>query len=142
MEATNMSENKNASRISGWWRSDETYERVAWAAIFFLGAALLLVEVSGITDGIGWYNGWDVFFLGLGSVMVLSAIARRTALGRRVEGLGAICGLVLIAIGMDGILGFGLIWPIILVVIGALILYSAFARPKLDGDVDDWDMPC
>ncbi len=86
-----MTENKNASRIAGWWRSDETYERVAWAVIFFLGDALLLVEVSGITDGIGWYNGWDLFFLGLGSVMVLSAIARRTALGRRVEGLGAIC---------------------------------------------------
>ena len=33
-----------------------------------------------------------------------------------------------------------LFWPIILVVIGALVLHSAFARPKLDGDVDDWDM--
>jgi hypothetical protein len=136
-----MSENKTASKISGWYRSDETYERVAWAVIFFLGAALLLVEVSGIADGIGWYNGWDIFFLGLGSVMVLGAIARRTALGRRVEGLGAVCGIILVAIGLDGILGFDLFWPIVLVVIGALVLHSAFARPKLDGDVDDWDMP-
>jgi len=137
-----MSENMNAGRTSGWWRSDETYERVAWAGIFFLGAVLLLVELSGIMDGISWYNGWDVFFLGLGSVMALSAIARRTVLGRRVDGLGAICGLILIGVGVDGILGFGLIWPIILIVIGALFLHAAFARPKLDGDVDDWDMPC
>ena len=136
-----MTENKTASKMAGWWRSDESYERVAWAVIFFLGAALLLVEVSGITDGIGWYNSWDIFFLGLGSVMVLGAIARRTALGRRVEGLGAICGVILVAVGLDGILGFDLFWPIVLVVIGALVLHSAFARPKLDGDVDDWDMP-
>ena len=136
-----MTENKTASKMAGWWRSDENYERVAWAVIFFLGAALLLVEVSGITDGIGWYNSWDIFFLGLGSVMVLGAIARRTALGRRVEGLGAICGVILVAVGLDGILGFDLFWPIVLVVIGALVLHSAFARPKLDGDVDDWDMP-
>jgi len=136
-----MTENKTASKMAGWWRSDENYERVAWAVIFFLGAALLLVEVSGITDGIGWYNSWDIFFLGLGSVMVLGAIARRTALGRRVEGLGAFCGVILVAVGLDGILGFDLFWPIVLVVIGALVLHSAFARPKLDGDVDDWDMP-
>jgi peptidoglycan/LPS O-acetylase OafA/YrhL len=136
-----MTENKTASKMAGWWRSDENYERVAWAVIFFLGAALLLVEVSGIADGIGWYNGWAIFFLGLGSVMVLGAIARRTALGRRVEGLGAFCGIILVAVGLDGILGFDLFWPIILVVIGALVLHSAFARPKLDGDVDDWDMP-
>jgi len=136
-----MTENKTASKMAGWWRSDESYERVAWAVIFFLGAALLLVEVSGIADGIGWFNGWDIFFLGLGSVMVLGAIARRTALGRRVEGLGAICGVILVAVGLDGILGFDLFWPIVLVVIGALVLHSAFARPKLDGDVDDWDMP-
>jgi len=135
-----MTENKTASKMAGWWRSDENYERVAWAVIFFLGAALLLVEVSGIADGIGWYNGWDIFFLGLGSVMVLGAIARRTVLGRRVEGLGAFCGIILVAVGLDGILGFDLFWPIILVVIGALVLHSAFARPKLDGDVDDWDM--
>jgi hypothetical protein len=136
-----MTENKTASKMAGWWRSDENYERVAWAVIFFLGAALLLVEVSGIADGIGWYNGWDIFFLGLGSVMVLGAIARRTVMGRRIEGLGAICGIILVAVGLDGILGFDLFWPIVLVVIGALALHSAFARPKLDGDVDDWDMP-
>lgn len=136
-----MTENKTASKMAGWWRSDENYERVAWAVIFFLGAALLLVEVSGIAGGIGWYNGWDIFFLGLGSVMVLGAIARRTVLGRRVEGLGAICGIILVAVGLDGILGFDLFWPIVLVVIGALALHSAFARPKLEGDVDDWDMP-
>jgi len=130
-----------SKRTSGWWRSDETYERMAWAVIFFLGAALLMVEIFGITKDIEWYSGWDVFFLGLGTVMVMSSIIRRTALGRRIEGMGAICGLILIAIGMNGMLDFNMIWPILLVIFGVLILVSTLLRPRFEGDVDDWDMP-
>lgn len=130
-----------ANRTSGWWRSDETYERIAWAAIFFLGATLLLVEVSGIFEDIEWYNGWSFFFLGLGTLMVLGAIIRRTVLGRRIEGMGAVCGIILIAIALDGLLEPVMIWPILLVLFGVLILVSALLRPRFEGDVDDWDMP-
>jgi hypothetical protein len=130
-----------AKRTSGWWRSDETYERIAWAAIFFLGAALLLVEILGILEDVEWYNGWSFFFLGLGTLMVLGAIIRRTLLGRRIEGMGAVCGIILIAIGLHGLLDLILIGPIVLVVSGGLIMVSALLRPRFEGDVDDWDMP-
>ncbi len=130
-----------AKRTYEWWRSDETYERISWAAIFFMGAALLLIEIFGITEDIGWYNGFDLFFLGLGTVMVLSSIIRRTVLGRRIEGMGAVCGLILISIGINRIVDMVLIWPILLIIFGILILVSALLRPKFEGDVDDWDMP-
>lgn len=136
-----MDAKMTAKRTSGWFRSDETYERMAWAAIFFLGAGLLLVEISGILEDIDWYNGWSFFFLGLGTLMVLGAIIRRTMLGRRIEGMGAVCGIILIAIGLDGLLDPVMIWPILLVLFGVLILVNALLRPRFEGDVDDWDMP-
>jgi len=136
-----MEQKKIIETISRLWKSDEACERIAWAVIFFLGATLLLVEISDLAEKIEWYNGWDIFFIGLGSVMVLNAIIRRKALGRRIEGLGAICGLILFGIGFDGMLDFDLIWPVLLVIFGTLILLSALLRSRFDGDVDDWDMP-
>jgi len=141
-EEKNM-ETKDAKNASAsWWMTDARYEPIAWAAIFFLGATTLLIEMSGLADGVGWWDGWAVFFLGLGTIMVLGNVVRRTLLGRRIEWFGAVCGMVLVAIGVENIAGFGWVWPALLFIIAALFLHSALARPKMEGEVDDWDWSC
>jgi hypothetical protein len=133
-----MNQNNNESNFMRWYRTD-AHEGLGWALIFLMAATLLAIEISGVTSGIGWWDGWAVFFLGLGIIVLLGAVVRRIVIGRRVEGFGAVCGTVMVAIGVDGLLGVEWIWPIVLGAIGALILFSVFAQPSYEDDVEEWD---
>ena len=133
-----MNQNKSEDSFMRWYRTD-AHESVGWALIFLLAATLVIIDISGMTNGIGWWDGWAVFFLGLGIIVLMGAVVRRIVLGYRVEGFGAVCGIVLVAIGVDGLLGIEWIWPIVLTAIGVLILVSVFAKPDYEDDVDEWD---
>lgn len=133
-----MNPNNNESHFMRWYRTD-AHEGMGWALIFLMAATLLSIEISGMTSDIGWWDGWAVFFLGLGIIVLFGAVVRRVVIGRRIEGFGAVCGTFMIAIGVDGILGVEWIWPIVLGAVGVLILFSVLTQPNYEDDVADWD---
>jgi len=133
-----MNQNKSENNLMRWYRTD-AHEGVGWALIFLMAAVLVAVDISGAASGVGWWDGWAVFFLGLGTIVLMGAVVRRIVIGRRVEGFGAVCGTVLVAIGIDGLAGVEWIWPVVLGAIGVLIIFSVVYSPEYEDDVDDWD---
>jgi hypothetical protein len=132
-----MNTNNNENNFMRWYKRD-AHEDVGWAAIFLLAATLLSIEISGMTSDIGWWDGWAVFFLGLGIIILAGAVVRPIVIGSKVEGFGAVCGTFMVAIGVDGLLGVEWIWPIVLGAVGVLILFSVFKEVEYENEVDDW----
>lgn len=111
---------------SEFWRSDRL-DTIWWAAAFIWGGLVLLARTSGFAESISWWEGWSVFFTGLGVLLLIGAFIRTVvpAYHRKVvESL--IFGLILLGIGLGNF--WVLIWPLALIIVGFVILRSAFVR--------------
>ena len=128
----------NDSRLVKWWKTD-AHEAVGWALIFLWAASILFFEVSGAAADVAWWDGWALFFLGLGIIVLTGTVVRRIIIGRSIEGFGAVCGVFMVAGGVDGLVGVEWIWPVALGAVGVLILIYAVAFPRYEDDVYDWE---
>ncbi len=102
-------------------RSQSTHRvsSVAWAVFFIWVGVALLAELH-----------WGWFLLGVG-VIVLAAELVRWQMGANVERFWVTCGIVFLAGGLWNILD--LPWPIapiLLIVLGAALLYKAVLGPE------------
>ena len=110
-----------------WWESDRT-DAIGWALAFIWGALVLLAEGSEFTKDISWWDGWGVFFVGVGVITVTLALSRLATNYRTGKtGGGVIFGLILIGIGV-GDMAPVWVWPLVLAVIGISILISALKK--------------
>jgi hypothetical protein len=102
---------------------------VTLAIILIWGGIVALIEVSPITRP-EWWQGWSVFLAGTGIILLIKAAFRLRPEHRRPVGGTIIIGLILLAIGIGDIVGWGYTWPAILIIIGViLVLRFAIKRP-------------
>jgi len=117
------------SRLEEFYTTKE-HESVGWALVFFLGALVILAEMIGYSEIFAWWNGWSLFFAGVGVIM-LSGTPFLFHFGKHEKAKGnLIFGLITLGIGLDGLVNFGWIWIIIFTSIGFAILLSTFTKVK------------
>jgi hypothetical protein len=101
---------------------------ITLAIVLIWGGIVALIEVSPITRP-SWWEGWAIFFAGTGIILLIKAAFRLRPENRRPVGGTVIIGLVLLAIGVGGIVGWGYTWPAILIIVGVfLVLRYAIRR--------------
>ena len=70
------SENESWERAwDEWWKSDRL-DTMGWAALFLWGAIVVVGTYSSFSEGFDWWNGWGVFFIGAGAIVILEAALR------------------------------------------------------------------
>jgi len=91
--------------------------------LIWLGVAFFLQENNYISSG----NWWAYFLIGLGAIVILQGLLRYGM--NRGSFIGSfIGGAVILVIGLAFVQGFSVnLWPLILVAIGAAILFSVAA---------------
>ena len=112
------------------WRRDPV-NVVTWAAIFIWAGLVLLADTLDFKTGFSWWNTWALIFVGAGIIVIVGALIRLLVPEHRrpVTG-GFIVGLILLGIGLGGLIGWGVVWPVVLILIGLLIVLRGFARRR------------
>ena len=113
----------------GCMKSDRL-DSAGWGAIFIWGALILLAESMNYAANFSWWDGWALFFAGVGTIVLVGAYVRiRVPEYRKPVVSSIIFGLFMLAIGLDG-LGWSLAWPAALGAIGIVILLSVWRGSK------------
>ena len=112
------------------WRRDPVAS-VTWAAVIIWVGLVLLADNLKLMVDFGWWNAWAVGFVGAGVIVLLQVLVRLTMPEYRwgVTG-GLIFGFILLGIGLGMIVGWGMVWPLLLVAIGIAIIVRVFTRRK------------
>lgn len=105
---------------------------IIWAGILIWVGVALLANNLGILDSVPFLNQfepWSLAFAGAGVIVLFEVLIRLTVPQYSGPVIGTlIFGLILLSIGMGEILAWGLIWPVIVIVVGLLILMRALMR--------------
>jgi hypothetical protein len=118
------------------WRGRDSLSTLIWALIFIWAGGVLLAENLGyltvfqnrLTDLPGpWpYFGvasWPLIFLGAGVLVLVEVVVRLVIPSFRRAIVGRlILAAVLIGVGLGPLTNWGLIWPVILIILGASML--------------------
>ncbi len=116
------------SWCGGWGKTDR-FDAIGWAVLLLWAAAILVAESMGLVDRLVWWDGWAVFFSGAGLIVLGEVAARALSPARRhSEAPGVIFGFILLGIGLDGLAGGWLFWPLVLTAIAGSILVRTFSR--------------
>ncbi len=102
-----------------------------WAGLVFLAANLGALSFILGRDREIWGTGtWSIIFLGAGGIILLAALARLVLPEYRRSITGeVILAIIFIGIGLGNLTNWAIIWPLILIVIGAsILLRSMFPR--------------
>jgi len=109
------------------WHRDKL-DAVGWAAFFIWGALVMLADATKFSSNFDWWNGWGVFFAGVGIIVIIGTIIRlfmphykRSPVG------GFIFGFILLAIGLGG---WDWVWPLAFFAIAITILVSVFKKRR------------
>jgi hypothetical protein len=96
-----------------------------WAGIVFLADNLKLLVNFGNPDP------WNLILAGAGIIFIIEVIVRALVPAYRRSVTGTlILGLVLLGIGLGGLLGLTITWPIILIAIGIALLLRGLLRAR------------
>lgn len=68
-------EERRARTWENWWTSDRL-DAVGWAALFLWGALVVVAESTSFRDDFDWWEGWGVFLIGAGVIVLVEAVAR------------------------------------------------------------------
>ena len=112
------------------WGVPDRLDAIGWASVFIWGALVLVAYVTDFAERASWWDGWGVFFTGVGAIVLIGTAIRWLVPRYRRAGLvlGLVFGLILLGIGLGGIALW--IWPLLLGTIGIAILYRVFVRGR------------
>ncbi len=109
---------------------------VGGATIILLGILLYLVQI-GTFSWITWSNWWGYFLLGLGCILIVSAVLRAAVATYRGAAVGPLIGgVILCFVGLSGIINIESWWPLILIavgitiIVGGLVAVSRSPKPR------------
>ncbi len=102
------------------WRNDRL-DTIWWALAFIWGGVVLLADITGYGPSFSWWNGWAVFFVGAGVLVLLGTLIRLLVPEfRRKLILSLIFGIILLAIELGDLASW--VWPLVLVVQSHLVM--------------------
>jgi hypothetical protein len=110
-----------------WWRSTRS-DSLWWAILFILGGVIVILEITNTVDSLSWWNGWSVFFTGMGIVTLLMVLIRYLIPNDQHSVFwGTLWGCILLSIGLGDLVS-GWIWGLVLLAIGVGILKDAITK--------------
>ncbi len=115
---------------------DEKWQRdplgsLVWAIILIWAGLVLLASNLGLLARYEQVDAWGFIFIGAGVIILLEVVVRLLVPQYRRPVTGSlIFAVILLAIGFGSLLGWGLVWPLALIVIGVAILLAGFYRRR------------
>lgn len=113
------------------WSGGDALGPLVWGLIIiFAGLAFVAVNL-GMYPWLAWDNVWSVIFIGAGLLFLLEVILRilMPTYRRPIRGR-IILAFVALAIGLGGIIGWEVTWPLIIIAVGLAIIIGVFVRPR------------
>ena len=112
------------------WRSNPL-GGVVLAAILIWAGLVLIAENTGLLQALGGIEAWSVIMLGAGAILLIEAVVRLLVptYRRRVTGT-VILGVILFGVGLGGIARTEIVFPLLLIGVGAVIIVTVFLRRK------------
>ncbi len=112
------------------WRRDPV-DAVAWASVFIWAGLVLLVDNLGLLARFEWLEAWGLIFIGAGLIVLVEVVVRLLIPSYRHPVTGhLILAVILLAIGLGDLVGWGAIWPLVLIVIGLAIIVGGLTRTR------------
>lgn len=109
------------------WRPSDKGDTIWWALVFIWAALILLAENTNYASNFAWWNGWSIFFTGIGIFALIGFIMRMVIPKVPSPSFWDLLFiLIMLGIGQGG----HSVWflPLVLGIIGIAILLSAFRR--------------
>ncbi|MGB9299552.1 MAG: hypothetical protein WCD51_03045 [Anaerolineae bacterium] len=113
------------------WSGGDALGPIVWGLIIiFAGLAFAAVNL-GMYPWLTWENVWSVIFIGAGLLFALEVIIRilMPTYRRPIRGR-IILAFVALAIGLGGLIGWEVTWPLIIIAVGLAIVIGVFVRPR------------
>jgi hypothetical protein len=118
------------------WRRDPLSAMI-WAAIFIWAGAVFLLSNLGYLDfiikpqGDAWWlrltEAWSVVLLGAGVILLVEVAIRLLVPVYRKPVMGTVIfAMILIGLGLGDLVNWGIIWAVILIILGGSILIRGF----------------
>jgi hypothetical protein len=112
-----------------WWKNDRL-DSLGWAAIFSWAALVVLATYTDFKDDFDSWDGWGVFFVGAGAIVLLEAVIRLLVPRYRARfGWTLFWGTVLLALGLGGMVS-GAWYALPLAAVAVLILYDVRSKAR------------
>lgn len=122
-------EEKEEKEEKSWdekWRRDPL-SAVVWAAILIWAGLVLLGSNLGLLARFEAVEAWALIFLGAGLIVLLEVVVRLLVPDyRRPVGGSLIFAIILVAIGLGDLVGWELVGPLVLIMIGVSIVVRGF----------------
>jgi cobalamin synthase len=119
-----VQEKNNQSSAKGHKR--DPYSGIFGGLILILLGVLFLLATM---DVISWGDWWAYFLVGLGAIFIIEFIVRSVSPAYRRQDKGKlVIGTVLVIIGGAHILGMVSWWPLILIAIGIIIVFTSLKK--------------
>ena len=118
-------EKRDEKRDESWeekWRRDPL-NAATWALILIWAGVALLLANWGIWENLGPFGTWDIILLGAGGLLLIQVALRLLLPEYRQPVMGTVVlAVILLGLALGGMFGWGNIWPVILIIIGAVML--------------------
>lgn len=132
-EKEDEKQHEKSAQEKSWdekWRRDPV-SALGWALIFIWAGGVLLLDNMGYLARFEQMEPWDFILVGAGGVVLLQVLIRLTVPSYRRPIMGSlILALVLLAIGLGELLPTGVIWPVVLILLGLSVLVTALTRKR------------
>jgi hypothetical protein len=123
-------EEKQEKSFDEKWRRDPI-DAAAWAVILIWGGLVLLAGNLGLFDRFEAVEGWDLFFVGAGIILLLAALFVVLVPDyRRPVGGKVILGFVFLGIGLSSLVNWnwGVIVGLVVIAVGVFLLLAGARR--------------
>jgi hypothetical protein len=128
-EKQEKQEEKDEKEEKNWdekWRRDPLSAAV-WAGILVWAGLVFLADNLGLLARIERLDAWGLIFIGAGLLVLLEVVVRLLVPTYRRPVTGTlIFGIFLLGVGLGNLVGWGVIWPVVLIIVGLSILVRGF----------------
>jgi uncharacterized membrane protein len=108
------------------WQRDPLSAAI-WAGILVWAGLVFLADNLGLLVRIERLDAWGLIFVGAGLLVLLEVVVRSLVPDYRRPVTGTlIFGIILLGIGLGDLIGWGVIWAVVLIIIGLSILVRGF----------------